>query len=243
MGFKFEDHIESIFTWKLDSRVEEKVKDTCLYKYVSNLRNIWLPSRHMKDQINSYDATDKSFSINGKKIYLGLEDVFFITGLPIKGRPVTVDESLLKDEFEEYFGLPTSKGTTFSVPLLKEFESLPEIASDDRITKSTRAYLLYILGCVIFPSSWRKFELPYAFLHFVKNVEDVDKYAWGAAVLANTHNALKRKTQSLLGANGLLLSIFMMVHIPSIVMCFPNPNSWPLCLDYWNCNNRSAFAK
>lgn len=55
----------------------------------------------------------------------------------------------------------------------------------------TRAYVLYLIGGVLFPSGNRDTVHP-RWLQFLQNKREIHTYAWGAAVLADLFRALSK---------------------------------------------------
>ena len=54
----------------------------------------------------------------------------------------------------------------------------------------TKAYLLFIMGCILFPSINRSF-VHVRYMHPLINIREIPYYAWGAAVLAHIYRGLE----------------------------------------------------
>lgn len=86
-------HMNKFLAWKLDPRVSKLVESTCfrwvlkiedgLYRQDSNL---------LSALVSMYDESRDHFVIGNPKmdIDFGLEDVLYITGLPIDGKQVLI---------------------------------------------------------------------------------------------------------------------------------------------------------
>lgn len=119
--------------------------------------------------------------------------------------------------------------------LKKKFEAVPEEVHGDGLKKYAIAYLLYIIGTVIY-SSFSKLKVPACFIHLVKDLAKVNDYAWGAGVLACTMKGLSsfnpEKRISFKG-NGIFLMVFLITHLPSLATFYEVdkelfPTSFPL---------------
>ncbi|XP_038680957.1 protein MAINTENANCE OF MERISTEMS-like [Tripterygium wilfordii] len=53
-----------------------------------------------------------------------------------------------------------------------------------------RAYILYVIGSIFVTNT--SLSVTFDFLPLLKNLDEVNDYAWGAAVLANLHNGLRK---------------------------------------------------
>ena len=59
--------------------------------------------------LNFYEDDDNVFSINGQVLCISLEDVHYITGLPIKGSAISNDKNPSLDCFDQVFGIKKTK--------------------------------------------------------------------------------------------------------------------------------------
>ncbi|KAK1395789.1 hypothetical protein POM88_005652 [Heracleum sosnowskyi] len=101
-----------------------------------------------------------TFKCNGELLYLGLEDVFYITGLPVDGSPIVCGEFNQEKILEDMLGAddPKRKGAYVSKEWLrKRFEKVREEDIQDENTRTiwlqryARAYLLFLMGTILFP--------------------------------------------------------------------------------------------
>ncbi|OMO59320.1 hypothetical protein CCACVL1_24917 [Corchorus capsularis] len=90
---------------------------------------------------------ERCFIFNGKKVFIGLEDVLRITGLPIDGNPVIVDTRQSKvAQADELLALPAGFKLKDRGVTLKDLR-LAFMNSED---KDSHLYLRALLLCVWF---------------------------------------------------------------------------------------------
>lgn len=125
-----------------------------------------------------------------------LEDVLFLTGLPISGEALIPNYSRDPDAFRRVFGdeVVNNLGLTGTTcPLNK----LDLIANDGTLDRERRliAVLLKIIHCVIIPSH-DGHSCKCTYVQFVEDLTKVNNYAWGAALLAFLMYAMKKKKEA-----------------------------------------------
>ncbi|KAI8538064.1 hypothetical protein RHMOL_Rhmol09G0072500 [Rhododendron molle] len=157
--------------------------------------------------------------------------------------------------------------------LKKHFEKVPEGVEENspQILPFVRAFLMYILGSVVFPTkSGNKVSVRY--LPLLKNMDEMDKYAWSASQLVHLHKSLsnckKKTTTSIAGHTCSLLVkicfIFAMEHIPKLALHLTGatleehianlPKSFPLLVGWaklleksannaWKAKDKAEFKK
>lgn len=132
-----------------------------------------------------HEDDDNVFSINGQVLCISLEDVHYITGLPIQGKPIINDKNRDLHGFDRVFGI---KKTVLSI------DELSAIAKDTTQTYDRRktAVLLIVVRSFIVPDSSGA-RVYTTFLRFIEDFEQVDKYAWGSALLAFLFCGMSRK--------------------------------------------------
>lgn len=151
------------------------------------------------------------------ELTITLEDVYMILGLPVYGRPVTHTElnnpkpywmkkwkdlRLTKEKDRERLYdngviLHRLRDRYKKIPKTKR----PEYKEQDAIVY-TRAYLLYIIGGVLFPTGKRDVVHP-RYLQLIQDTDQIVGYAWGAAVLGYLFRGLtKAAHKSAMAFNG-----------------------------------------
>lgn len=126
-------------------------------------------------------------------MFLGLEDVYFLTGLPVDGLPVT-EKVISIEKAAQYLGVREDVG--FFVGKFVNMSKLRAhfkgmlLDSEEAVSCATRAYILYLLGSFFFTSTSTNI-VSSSYLPLLEDLDRVNDYAWGAAVLACLHTSLK----------------------------------------------------
>ncbi|EYU29762.1 hypothetical protein MIMGU_mgv1a018282mg, partial [Erythranthe guttata] len=89
--------------------------------------------------------------------FFGLEDIYFITGLPVIGEPIVANEEnpqatrryLLKMEDQN---VSTSVNVKVG-DILGAYPSHNDDMNEEELDRYCRAYLMYIIGTIIFPNT------------------------------------------------------------------------------------------
>lgn len=170
--------------------------------------------------VSHFDMDSNCFIINDHHLCFGLQDVYFLTGLPITGKPVTgVDcdanglcirllgkENYLvvKNKGKENNGDdddvddgPKKKDCVNLNQLRNDFATVPQGIDNEGLDKYVRAYVLYIIGSVI-ATDEENTCVPTMYLALLENVDEIKTYAWGAALLANIYVEIRKFKNSAL---------------------------------------------
>ncbi|CAB4289107.1 unnamed protein product [Prunus armeniaca] len=227
------DGINNLKEWKIDKRVKQRIKDS---GFDGLLRLTTFPVNHdlplLSALVESYDVKSRCFVFNGHKLVFGLEDVLYITGLPVDGNPVTGIDSKGNELCMKYLGRnvcdKTRTGFTNSAWLRKNFEVVPETIDQDspEIEPYVRAFLLYLIGSLVVPSYYGA-NVPVMYLSLMENLQSIKDYAWGAALLAHLHLSMENFKQSysprrrnILIGHSYSLMVFAMERIPKLLLRF-----------------------
>jgi hypothetical protein len=124
------------------------------------------------------------FHVCGINMNVSLEDVLFLTNLPITGRAIIPESNKDPMAFNRVFSLPA--GNKLKLTVLKNFCCDLNKNDDDRI----KAVLLMIVSCLIVPSGDGQ-NCKTTYVQFIEKLDEVDSYAWGAAQLAFLYQGLK----------------------------------------------------
>lgn len=124
-----------------------------------------------------------------------LDDVSALLGIPIVGKSIItaslnyeeavtlVVDTLGVLESEARVELAQVRGNSVKIEWLRDrFEGQFN-------QYSARAYLLYVIGCTLFVDK-TGYRVPVVYLHFLRDLDKVDKHAWGAAALAYLYRQL-----------------------------------------------------
>lgn len=94
-----------------------------------------------------------------------LQDTGMITGLPLRGRPVTGSTACAgwRERVLELLGRapeppspPAKESKTSGIPLKwleQHFDRLPDDADEEQVKRHCRAYILHLFGAVLFPDA------------------------------------------------------------------------------------------
>ncbi|KAL5700857.1 hypothetical protein ACHQM5_026260 [Ranunculus cassubicifolius] len=170
-----------------------------------------------------------------------LEDVSYILGLPIVGKPLVAipcdnNEELIRrclgklpdDSVELQYALD---GKIKLQWLRKEFGNLPTNASELEVEYYTRAYLLALCGCCLFPDTTGTF-VDIEYLTVLEDLNDVGGYAWGAATLSYLYASLSSfALSSVYDLRGCvaLLQVWIHEHFPSIGRPIVKDGDYAIC--------------
>ncbi|CAN1837498.1 Protein MAIN-LIKE 2, partial [Linum perenne] len=139
-----------------------------------------------------------TFHLLQSEATITLEDVEVLTGLPTRGRPVSVgyDARAADVICQELLGAtpPPTRFTGHQVKILwvkEQFDRLPAGASAEVITYYARAYTWVLVGAVLLAD--RSGDLiPIHLLRLLSEFGDAGTFSWGSAVLAWLYKAMGR---------------------------------------------------
>jgi hypothetical protein len=116
----------------------------------------------------------------------------YITRLPIVGKAVIAPHLNVIDECTSLLGINPRDTNSVDLNLneLNIIDGIPAEWGDDVIDRyAPRAYMLDILGCIVLPTV-PKLKVPVMYFSLLREISDVDTFAWGATMLAHVHSAL-----------------------------------------------------
>lgn len=190
---------------------EPALKRLGLYQ-ISQMRHISVDRFLIAALVERWRPETHTFHMPVGEMTITLQDVSCLWGLPIQGDPIIGEsDAMWGPTIEKYLGIPISeqrmqqkkrkkKGTkdvvitysgySISLPMLRErFHAMPANPTQAQIEHYTRAFVLDLLGSVIFQDATGK-GVPAMYLQFLKNLEEHQQYNWGAAALAVLYRAL-----------------------------------------------------
>ncbi|KAK0598261.1 hypothetical protein LWI29_033086 [Acer saccharum] len=97
-------------------------------------------------------------------------------------------------------------------------EECPKDASDEEMEQCARAFLLYLVGSIIFATTSGNLVL-LSYLPLFNDFDKAGKYAWGAAVLAFLFRQLGKasmKCQSTISGSLTLLQVTFVFSVPNL---------------------------
>lgn len=124
------------------------------------------------------------FVCNGLKLFIMLEDVLFITRLPVKGQLIA-NASKNTKAFKDVFNLTLVK-CPCSIEKIKEIVLNDEKSRDER----KKALWLILMSRFIVPSG-DGHRVKVDHVAYVNNLTEVTSYAWGVDLLSYLHCEIK----------------------------------------------------
>ena len=186
--------LDSAFKGVVDQIIESKGNGHCLLRLLKLTNTTQTPTQLLSLLLEKYDRKNHYFNINGHHLNVTLEDILYLTGLPIDGKAVISSTSRDKEAFERVFtSLENEKVTT---------RILMKIAENQNKENNERliALLLLVIFCFVMPVC-DDYVVHNYLVQFVEKLDEVDGYAWGAALLATFYCAIENTKKSNVDAN------------------------------------------
>ncbi|XP_011078958.1 protein MAIN-LIKE 2 [Sesamum indicum] len=236
------EHTSKLDRWLLTEKQIELVKKAG-FGYLRLIPAISLDNPLISALVERWRRETNTFHMTVGEMTVSLEDVAYLLGLPIDGKPVIgVTYTACDSVCVKYLGKSPDSGHTsggmVKLSWLKEaFSECPEDASVDDIECHTRAYLLYLVGSTIFSTTTGN-KVPVMYLPLFENFDEAGKYAWGAAALSFLYRALGNaslRSQSTISGCLTLLQCWSYYHLnvgrpklhhDPIHECFPFVLRW-----------------
>ncbi|XP_031741301.1 serine/threonine-protein phosphatase 7 long form homolog isoform X2 [Cucumis sativus] len=189
--------------WQLDPRVRQLIIKAGFYGvYRVGILQIDWPL--ITALVERWRQETHTFHFTVGESTVTLQDVALLLGLPVNGLVVTGNTDLQwEDLCEELLGLrPDSSvlhGSALKVSWLRtHFQEPTSDADDVTLQRYARAYILSLMGSVLFADKSGA-DVQLMFLPFLRDLECVEQFSWGSAVLAHLYRELCRASKK--GAN------------------------------------------
>lgn len=207
----------NIKDWSPDARVLQRLQGSGFEYFAGFDNDARCCRRLLKAMISSYDLHRRCFVFGDNNFCFGLEDIYYLTGLPIVGKPVSgtnyEDDQLCYDLLgKENYLRQTAKDKKNSImlkTLRQDFEKVPENVEIEVLDRHVRAYVLYIIGSVISVDDLPGY-VPAMYLKCLENVEEIGSFAWGAALLANINLWLHKCKKNVTSKYGMRAFAFLL---------------------------------
>ena len=197
-----------------------------LARLLSVGRKFTLDSSLLSALVDRWRPETHTFHFRWGEMTVTLQDVSFLTGLPIRGVPLVPSPPSVdwKARLEQRFGQPLPEGAR-GVPRawLRQFRECPEGAPHEVVRTYLVAYLLQLFGWVMFPTTKGDLLNP-SFICIAESLVDagagpMPQYSWGSAVLCATYRGLcdasrHGTTASNLAVCYVLLQLWSWEHFP-----------------------------
>lgn len=193
-------HNYQIFKWPLDERVRPYLI-TCGLHGVSRLGSVRIDHALVTALVERWRQETHTFHLPVGEATITLQDVAILLGLRIDGRPVTGPPTPdWRAICGELLGVVPDDGSLDGPGLRLSWlrdnfgDGPPPNATEHVLRSYVRAYILALLGTVLFPDKSgthiRLFVLP-----LLRDLEEVGTFSWGSAVLACLYRELCRATR------------------------------------------------
>nr|XP_015644156.1 serine/threonine-protein phosphatase 7 long form homolog [Oryza sativa Japonica Group]XP_015644157.1 serine/threonine-protein phosphatase 7 long form homolog [Oryza sativa Japonica Group]XP_015644158.1 serine/threonine-protein phosphatase 7 long form homolog [Oryza sativa Japonica Group] len=171
-----------------------------------------------------------SFHLPSGEMTITLQDVAMILALPLRGHAVTgrTETPGWRAQVEQLFGIPLNieqgqggKKKQNGIPLSwlsQNFSHLDDDAEPWRVECYARAYILHLLGGVLFPDAGGDIASA-IWIPLVANLGDLGRFRWGSTVLAWTYRELceaccRQAPSSNMSGCVLLIQLWMWLRLP-----------------------------
>jgi hypothetical protein len=129
------------------------------------------------------------------ELTITLQDVAMILGLPIAGRAVTSNQIESYSElYQRYLGRtpPSDNKARHGLKVAwvrAQYNNCPEDADEETVKQHARAYILSLVGGLLFPDASGDRYNAYPF-PLIADLENIGSYSWGSATLAYLYRAM-----------------------------------------------------
>ncbi|XP_017239762.1 protein MAIN-LIKE 1-like [Daucus carota subsp. sativus] len=154
--------------------------------------------------VERWRTKTNTFFMRHGEMTVTLEDVGYILGLPVVGRPVVRDgidgnQSYFESAwFEELTPEQVKEGyTRGGVRLTWLFETYGRAdrgPDPRRIAVHTQAYMFFVVGSILFPTSCRNVVHP-RYIRHLRTLSHVRTWSWGSVVLSYLYRGLTTAAQ------------------------------------------------
>lgn len=190
---RFIEHGTRLNQWEVKHQGMLAMLRRAGFYHLSFLKRVQLDHALLNALVERWRRETQTFHLRFGEMAVLLKDVAILTGLRVHGTPVTGATGCRWEQLcLELLGQepPQIKGGSINIAWLHDtFSNLPDGASKSEIEHSTRAYIMYQIGCSLFPDpSGTRVHLRY--LALLRDFDASGEMAWGAAVLAHLYREL-----------------------------------------------------
>ncbi|XVE84341.1 hypothetical protein DITRI_Ditri17bG0004800 [Diplodiscus trichospermus] len=192
------------------------------------LPNQMLSKNLLVELMERWNSEECGFMLLPGMVKITLMDVALILGIRVIGDPVLLTEDEAFSDLESDYGAALWKRKITVASLESRLDSLGEVVDEDFV----RTFILFTFGTLLFPNANGKVDSRY--LSFLKDLDNIGHFAWGAAVLEDIFMWLNKRKESnvqYVGGCLILLQIWSYEHIdvgrPDFMDClFPRACQW-----------------
>ncbi|XP_074280156.1 serine/threonine-protein phosphatase 7 long form homolog isoform X1 [Silene latifolia] len=191
---KCRNHLYSKSKFTVDPAVENFISGTQFHG-IHRLAYVVARPDMITALVERWRQETHTFHLTVGEATITLQDVNVLLGLKVGGLPITGKSDYFWPELlEHHLGIrppPTAfKGKTLKLSWLRaHFQGLPQDATQQHLHAHVKAYLLYLIGTVLFPDkSGNRVQLIY--FPLLTNLERLNEYSWGSGTLAYLYRNL-----------------------------------------------------
>ncbi|XP_020272052.1 serine/threonine-protein phosphatase 7 long form homolog [Asparagus officinalis] len=188
------DHTRAHSSWELtDPQIQYYVRQAGFFE-CSQIKWVRLDWALLTALVERWRPETNTFHLRQGEATITLQDVGVILGLRVDGDAVTgTDDFHYGTTCEELLGhTPTMKGGKIKLEWLRNnFQNVPIDATDEIIKRYARAYILHMIGTILFPDS-TKDSVHVRWLPLLGDLEECGELSWGSAVLAYLYREMTK---------------------------------------------------
>lgn len=151
--------------------------------------NQMLSKSLLVELMDRWNSEECGFMLLPGTVKITLMDVALILGIRVIGDPILLREDEAFSELETDYGAALWKRKITVASLESRLDSLGQVVNEDFV----RTFILFIFGTILFPNANGKVDSRY--LSFLKNLDDIGRFAWGAAVLEDIFMWLNKRKE------------------------------------------------
>lgn len=190
---RFVEHGRKLNMWNVEHEGVLALLKRSGFYYLSRLKRIHLDHALLNALIERWRRETQTFHLRHGEMTILLKDVAILTGLLVDGLPVTGKTNYDWEQLcMELLGQAPDqvKGGCVKIDwLYQQFHAIPVDAEQAQIEYAARAYIMYQIGCSLFPDpSGNRVHLKY--LALLRDFDMCGQMAWGAAALAYLYREL-----------------------------------------------------
>lgn len=151
--------------------------------------NQMLSKSLLVELMDRWNSEECGFMLLPGTVKITLMDVALILGIRVIGDPILLREDEAFSELETDYGAALWKRKITVASLESRLDSLGQVVNEDFV----RTFILFTFGTILFPNANGKVDSRY--LSFLKNLDDIGRFAWGAAVLEDIFMWLNKRKE------------------------------------------------
>ncbi|KAH1228472.1 Serine/threonine-protein phosphatase 7 long form [Glycine max] len=203
------------------------------FQHITLIKQCRIDPTFITTLVERWRLETHTFHLPWGECTITLEDVALHLGIRVNGRVVIGPSFLHWDELcDKLLGevLPDNahKGAALKLTWLLSILCTPLLEQPiHQLQCRCKAYIMYMIGGALIPNkSGNRVHLMY--LNLLRDFDNIKKYSWGSACLANLYRELCRASLEVgrvLGGYAILLQSWVWYHMPFIAQRVPQPKT------------------